>query len=259
MPSTRQVYILPKLTELIEAATVRTVEILKTAINDRGIATIALSGGSTPKPLYQAIAQADLDWDKLHIFWGDERYVPSDHPDSNENMARQAWLNQVPLPPSNIHAVPTHLSNPADSALQYEATLKAVFGTAAFGTAAFGTKAGDFPAFDLILLGIGDDGHTASLFPHTPALDVRDRLVTIGEKSGQPRITFTYPLINNAHNVLFLLAGASKQPALQQIFSPEADSKQYPAHAIRPQGNLLWMMDQSAGEGILGMEGVPQL
>ncbi len=247
MPSTRQVYILPTLTELIEAATARTVEILKTAINDRGIATIALSGGSTPKPLYQAIARTDLDWTKLHIFWGDERYVPSDHPDSNENMARQAWLDQVPFPSGNIHAVPTSLSEPIDSALQYEATLNAVFGT----------TAGNIPAFDLILLGIGDDGHTASLFPHTPALDVRDRLVTIGEKSGQPRITFTYPLINNAHNVLFLLAGASKQPALKQIFSPEADSKQYPAHAIRPQGNLLWMMDQSAGEGILGMEGVP--
>jgi 6-phosphogluconolactonase len=250
MPSTRQVYILPNLPELIESATARTIEILKAAIHDRNIATIALSGGSTPKPLYQAIAQADLDWTKLHIFWGDERYVPSDHPDSNENMARQAWLNQVPLPSTNIHAVPTDLSDPADSALQYEATLHAVFGTA-------GTSAGNLPAFDLILLGIGDDGHTASLFPHTPALEVRDRLTTVGEKSGQPRITFTYPLINNAHNVLFLLAGASKQPALQQIFSPEADPKQYPAHAIRPKGNLIWMMDQSAGEGILGMEGVP--
>jgi 6-phosphogluconolactonase len=243
----RQVHILPNLPELIEAATARTLDIIQQAIALRGIATIALSGGSTPKPLYQAIAQSNLDWTKLHIFWGDERYVPSDHPDSNENMARQAWLDQVPLPPNNIHAVPTHFPEPTDSAQQYEAKLQSVFGT----------SEGNLPAFDLILLGIGDDGHTASLFPHTPALGVRDRLITVGEKSGQPRITFTYPLINNAHNVLFLLAGASKQPALKQIFSPVADANQYPAHAIRPQGNLIWMMDQSAGEGILGMEGVP--
>ncbi len=244
---TRQVQILPTPTALIEAATARTLEILHQAIEFRGIATLALSGGSTPKPLYQAIAQSNLDWNKLHIFWGDERYVPSDHPDSNEKMARQAWLDQVPLPPSNIHAVPTHFPKPIDSALEYEATIQAVFDT----------TVGTIPAFDLILLGIGDDGHTASLFPHTPALGVRDRLITVGEKSGQARITFTYPLINNAHNVLFLLAGASKQPALQQIFSPDGDANQYPAHAIRPQGNLIWMMDQSAGEGILGMEGVP--
>lgn len=244
---TRQVQILSNLPALIEAATLRTLDILNQAIALRGIATIALSGGSTPKPLYQAIAQADLDWTKLHIFWGDERYVPSDHPDSNENMARQAWLNHVPLPTANIHAVPTHYPDPKDSALAYETQLQAVFGTVS----------GNMPAFDLILLGIGDDGHTASLFPHTAALGVIDRLITVGEKSGQPRITFTYPLINNAHNVIFLLAGASKQPALQQIFSPEADAQQYPAHAIRPQGNLIWMMDQSAGEGILGMEGVP--
>lgn len=245
---TRQVHILPTLPDLIEAATALTVEILQAAIHDRGIATIALSGGSTPKPLYQAIAQhSALDWTKLHIFWGDERYVPNDHPDSNEQMARQAWLNQVPIPPENIHPVPTTLPDPNQSAQQYEATLQQVFGTVP----------GTIPAFDLILLGIGDDGHTASLFPHTPALAVRDRLITVGEKSGQPRITFTYPLINQAHNVLFLLAGKSKQPALQQIFSPTGDPLQYPAHAIRPEGNLIWMMDQSAGEGILGMEGVP--
>jgi 6-phosphogluconolactonase len=244
---TRQVYILPTLPELLEAATARTLEILQTAIDQNGIATIALSGGSTPKPLYQALSTSNLDWQKLHIFWGDERYVPSDHPDSNENMARQAWLNQVPLPPENIHPVPTHLANPADSAQQYELTLQQIFEI----------KPGVFPSFDLILLGIGDDGHTASLFPHTAALGVHDRLITVGEKSGQPRITFTYPLINQAHNVMFLLTGASKQPALREIFSANADANLYPAHAIRPQGNLLWMMDRSAGEGILGMEGVP--
>ncbi len=242
---TRQVQILPTIPKLIEAATDRTIQILKDAIAQNGIATIALSGGSTPKPLYQALVLADIDWSRLHVFWGDERYVPSDHPESNEKMARQAWLNHVPLPPENIHPVLTHLADPADSAQQYEATIHQVCGT----------KLGQFPAFDLILLGIGDDGHTASLFPHTPSLEVRDRLITVGEKSGQTRITFTYPLINHAHNVLFVLAGESKRPALKEIFAANSDFHQYPAFAVRPQGNLIWMMDQAAGEGLLGLEG----
>lgn len=242
---TRQVQILPTIPQLIEAATDRTIQILKDAIAQNGIATIALSGGNTPKPLYQALVLADIDWSRLHVFWGDERYVPSDHPESNEKMARQAWLNHVPLPPENIHPVLTHLADPADSAQQYEATIHQVCGT----------TSGQFPAFDLILLGIGDDGHTASLFPHTPSLEVRDRLITVGEKSGQTRITFTYPLINNAHNVLFVLAGESKRPALKEIFAANSDFHQYPAFAVCPQGNLIWMMDQAAGEGLLGLEG----
>ncbi len=243
---TRQVQILPTIPKLIEAATDRTIQILKDAIAQNGIATIALSGGSTPKPLYQALVLADIDWSRLHVFWGDERYVSNDHAESNEKMARQAWLNHVPLPSENIHPVLTNLADPAHSAQQYEATIHQICGT----------TSGDFPAFDLILLGIGDDGHTASLFPHTPSLEVRDRLITVGEKSGQTRITFTFPLINHAHNVLFVLAGESKRPALKEIFATNSDFHQYPAFAVRPQGNLIWMMDQAAGEGILGLEGV---
>ena len=243
---TRQVQILPTIPKLTEAATDRTIQILKDAIAQNGIATIALSGGSTPKPLYQALVLADIDWSRLHIFWGDERYVSNDHAESNEKMARQAWLSHVPLPSENIHPVLTHLADPADSAQQYEATIHQICGT----------TSGNFPAFDLILLGIGDDGHTASLFPHTPSLEVHDRLITVGEKSGQTRITFTFPLINQAHNVLFVLAGESKRPALKEIFAVNSDFHQYPAFAVRPQGNLIWMMDQAAGEGILGLEGV---
>ncbi len=250
---TRSIQILPTLTELIPHASNTILDRLTQAINTRGIATIALSGGSTPKPLYQQLAQANFPWEKLHIFWGDERYVPSDHPDSNEKMAREAWLDHVAIPASNIHAVPTGLPNPADAATQYEQTLQQVFNLSGEEIPA------SIPALDVILLGMGDDAHTASLFPQTAALNVVDRLVTTGEKSGQPRITFTIPLINQAHCVLFLLAGRSKQPALQQVFAPSNDPTLYPSRFIQPQGECLWMMDRAAGEGILGMEGVKVL
>ena len=213
-------------------------EKLHSAIQARGMFTIALSGGSTPKPLYEAIARQNLPWDKIHVFWGDERYVPSDDPDSNFRMAGEAWLNQVDLPASNIHPMPTDQADPATSAHLYEQELQEFFKTAP----------GEFPAFDLILLGMGDDGHTASLFPHTDALQVCDRLITVGNKDGQPRITFTVPLINQARCVLFVVAGASKRPALAQVFAPTGDDLAYPSRLIQPQAELWWLLDQSAGQ-----------
>ena len=232
------VEVLPDKSALIE----RSLEIMLTKIEDaiaqRGIVTITLAGGSTPKPLYEKLAEQDLPWEKIHVFWGDERYVPADHPDSNQGMARRAWLDQVPLPAANIHPMLTSATNPADAAAQHEAELQAFFKI----------SAGAFPSFDIILLGIGDDGHTDSLFPHTEALQVRDRLITVGNKDGQPRITFTAPLINHAHTVLFLVAGASKRPALDHIFAPEDDDTLYPARLIQPQGELWWLLDQAAGE-----------
>jgi 6-phosphogluconolactonase len=210
---------------------------LETAIEQRGIFTIALSGGSTPKPLYEAIANQKLPWDKIHVFWGDERYVPPNHPDSNELMARQAWLDRVDIPAANIHATPTLEGNPAVSAAKYEQHLQEFFHSAP-------TK---FPSLDVVLLGMGDDAHTASLFPHTDALKVRDRLITVGNKDGNPRITFTYPFINAARSVIFVVAGANKRPALAQIFAPEADDFAYPSRLIQPQGELWWLLDAAAG------------
>jgi 6-phosphogluconolactonase len=225
-----------------DALIARSLEIILTKLEDaiaqREIATIALAGGSTPKPLYEKLAKQDLPWEKIHIFWGDERYVPADHPDSNEGMARRAWLDKVPLPAANIHPMPTSAADPAAAAAQHEAELQAFFNL----------STGAFPALDIILLGIGDDGHTASLFPHTDSLQVRDRLITVGNKDGQPRITFTAPLINHAHSVLFLVAGASKRPALNHIFAPEGDDTLYPARLIQPQGELWWLLDRTAGE-----------
>ncbi|MEO1209673.1 MAG: 6-phosphogluconolactonase [Cyanobacteria bacterium J06638_20] len=232
----RRIEIFPDKAALVSRALVNTVEILEAAIAQTGRATIALAGGSTPKPLYAALAQQALPWDAIHVFWGDERYVPPTDADSNEGMARKAWLDQVPFPPDNIHPMPTDAVDPAIAAEQHNQHLQQFFQV----------NPGEFPALDLILLGMGDDGHTASLFPKTAALTVSDRLVTVGQKANQPRLTFTAPFINQAHHVMFLIAGADKQSALQNVLAPTGDATLYPSRLIQPQGYLYWLLDQSA-------------
>ena len=166
---------------LIERCRAVMLETIENAIAARGKATLALSGGSTPKPLYASLTKANLPWDQLYIFWGDERYVPHDHERSNVRMTRGALLNHVPIPASIIFPMPTSAGNPATDAATYEQTLKQFFKL----------KDKEFPAIDFVLQGMGDDGHTASLFPHTDALTVSDRLITVGNQNGDPRITFT--------------------------------------------------------------------
>jgi 6-phosphogluconolactonase len=229
--------VLPNATALIERSLSLTVEKITNAIQNKEKCSLALSGGSTPKALYEALAKQSLPWEKIHIFWGDERYVSRDHSDSNQRMARQAWLNLVPIPAENIHPMPTESGDPSVDAQTHEAQLREFFQVVP----------GEFPALDVVLLGMGDDGHTASLFPQTAALDVRDRLITVGKKDGQPRLTFTIPLINKAHCVIFIVSGENKRPALAQIMVPEADDKTYPSRFIKPQGELWWLLDQAAG------------
>ncbi|BAQ62108.1 6-phosphogluconolactonase [Geminocystis sp. NIES-3708] len=219
---------------LITQATALIIQKIKEAIVKNNICTIALAGGSTPKPIYEAIAQTDLPWDKIHIFWGDERYVLPNHPDSNEKMAREAWLDKVDIPPNNIHAMPTTANNPQADADKHNQELLNFFEITS-----------GFPTFDLILLGMGDDGHTASLFPHTQALQVCDRLITVGNKEDSLRLTFTVPLINQANCVIFLVSGSNKQEALQQVFSETGDTNQYPSKLIKPQGELIWFISNS--------------
>ncbi len=240
MTQSKFIEVLPDLGSLINRSLAIILSQIEVAIADHGYCSIVLAGGSTPKPLYAAIARQDLPWEKLYIFWGDERYVAPDHPDSNQLMARLAWLDQVSLPSANIHPMPTDSDNPAADAQNYERKLQDFFDL----------TPGQFPPFDIILLGIGDDAHTASLFPKTEALEVVDRLVTVGNKDGQPRITLTIPALNQAANILFLVAGASKKPALAQIFASIADNKLYPARFIQPQGNLWWLLDAAAGEDL---------
>ncbi|MGH2412479.1 MAG: 6-phosphogluconolactonase [Microcystaceae cyanobacterium] len=230
--------ILPNKQALIERALMIVLEKIKAAIRERNQFTIALSGGSTPKPVYELISAQSIPWEKIQVFWGDERYVPPNHPDSNQRMARQAWLDRVDIPGANIQPMPTESNTPTVDAENYENELRQWFQV----------SPGAFPVFDLILLGMGDDGHTASLFPHTEALKVHDNLVTVGNKDGQPRLTFTAPLINQSRCVIFLVAGASKRPALAQVFAPSGDEMTYPSRLIQPQGELWWLLDQEAGE-----------
>jgi 6-phosphogluconolactonase len=237
---TQKVSIYPDRQALVEAAFTLVVERIRAAIAERQSCAIALSGGSTPQPLYAALATADLPWHQIYIFWGDERYVPATHPDSNYGMTKRVWLDLVPIPTANVHPMPTNLTQPQLAADDYDRQI----------VAHFGLEPAFIPVFDIILLGMGDDGHTASLFPHTAALSVLDRLVTVGEKDGQPRLTFTFPLINQARSVIFLVSGASKQTALAEVFAPICDATTYPSRQIQPQGELLWLLDAAAGDGL---------
>lgn len=235
------VEVLPDRKALIERSLSLVVTKIQAAIENRGKCTIALAGGNTPKPLYEALAQQSLPWNKLEIFWGDERYVSPDHLDSNQLMARQAWLQPVSFPETNIHPMTTTAQDPHLDAQKHEAELRQIFQLAS----------GEFPNFDLILLGIGDDGHTASLFPQTDALKVTDRLVTVGNKGGEPRLTFTVPLLNHARCVIFIVNGENKRPALKEIFAPQGDEMMYPARLVQPQGELWWLLDASAGQELI--------
>ncbi|MEO1432016.1 MAG: 6-phosphogluconolactonase [Cyanobacteria bacterium J06632_19] len=234
---TKKVEVLPDKKALVERAQSLILSKIETAIQQRGRFTIALSGGSTPKPLYEALGKQQLPWDKIHVLWGDERYVAANHPDSNQLMARTAWLDKINIPAGNIHAMPTDASNPADAAAQHEKELQKFFNS----------KPGEFPAIDVILLGMGDDAHTASLFPNTEALKVTDKLVTVGNKDSSVRLTFTYPFINAAECVIFLVAGENKRAALAQVFAPTASETTYPSRLIQPQKEIWWLLDEAAG------------
>lgn len=234
----KSVEILADKTALIERALELVLAQIDTTLAQCDRCTLVLSGGSTPKPLYEAIAARDLPWEKIHIFWGDERYVPPSHPDSNEKMAREAWLDRVSIPPDNIHPMPTAAGNPETDAQTYDRQLQEFFGL----------SAGQFPSFDIMLLGMGDDGHTASLFPHTQALQVCERLVTVGNKDGQPRLTLTVPVLNQSRCTLFLVAGENKQTALREVFAPNGDPLAYPSRFVQPiDGTLWWLLDEPAG------------
>ncbi|KYC42201.1 6-phosphogluconolactonase [Scytonema hofmannii PCC 7110] len=236
----KKVEVLTDRAALVSQALELIISKMETAIAEQGRFTIALAGGSTPKPLYEAIASQNLPWDKIHVFWGDERYVPPDHPDSNQLMARNAWLDRVEIPTANIHSMPTDEADPAMAAAKYEKHLQEFFHS----------SPGEFPSLDVVLLGMGDDAHTASLFPHTAALKVKDKLITVGNKDDNQRLTFTYPFINAARCVMFLATGANKKPALAQVFAPTADDLAYPTRLIQPKGELLWLLDAAAGSDL---------
>jgi len=236
--------------ELTRAAAGEFVRCAKEAVRQLGRFTVALSGGTTPRALYCLLATQPtfrtlLPWRSAHFFWGDERHVPPDHEDSNYRVAREAMLSLVEIPPENIHRI--HAENPdaAAVAAEYESELLRFFAP----------KASKLPRFDLVLLGMGPDGHTASLFPGSDALHVQDRLVTATwvEKFHGHRITLTLPVLNNAATVLFLAAGKEKAEVVREVLSrveqPVKAETRFPASLVRPtNGRLLWIVDELAAQ-----------
>ncbi len=211
----------------------------RAAIGERGRFIVALSGGSTPHALYASLEPRDLPWDRVEVFFGDERCVPPDHEDSNYRMVREALLSRVPIPHASIHRICGEMEDPEDAAAEYEADLRR----------SFGLGEGDWPHFDLALLGLGADGHTASLFPGSRALRERVRLVaaTDDAKSGLRRITLTPPVFESARCAMFLVSGEGKAEALRAALEGPRDPERVPAQIIEPRGGrLLWLVDAAA-------------
>lgn len=204
--------------------------------------TVALSGGSTPKRLYELLADPaepfrdQIAWNETHFFFTDERHVPPDHPDSNYRMVNEALFSRAPVPKQNVHRIRAENPSAQEAAEEYEVEMHRSFGEA-------------IPAFDLILLGLGEDGHTASLFPHSPALKETRRLVVAPwvEKFNAYRITLTLPVLNNGSSVVFLVTGPSKAEILREVIKTDKKPDLYPAQAVSPtSGEVSWFIDKAA-------------
>ena len=224
-------------------AAAATVELINAAIAARGRCSLALSGGDTPRGLHRLLGSQYRDhisWANVHIFWGDDRYVPADHPESNYRMARETLLDHVPCPAENIHPMPTHFSSAAEAAATYEKTLRMHFDGA------------DGPAFDLNILGIGEDAHTASVFPASAAVDERDRWVMDVRTNAAiaTRLTLTLPALSQSINIHVLVAGAAKASAMRRALATDPDPHRYPASGIRRGAGVVWWVDQAAAREI---------
>jgi len=234
-----EIKVFPDANALIRAAAELYVSVHNAALASHGRFYVALSGGSTPKALYELLSsdeyRAQIDWTHTYFFWGDERCVPPDHADSNYRMARESLLNHVPIPQDHIYRMRGEV-DPEQAAGEYEGVLKALF-------------RGENTRFDLLLLGMGDDGHTASLFPHTAALQEKQRLVVANylEAKGIWRITLTTRAINAAVNIAFLVSGAAKSDRLRDVLKGEYQPEHLPSQLIKPDnGTLLWLVDAAA-------------
>ncbi len=224
----------------------RLVTLGRAAIQARGRFTLSVSGGTTPAPLYDRLADPGLaralDWSAVHVFWGDDRWVPHDHPDSNVRLVREHWLARTPTPPAHVHPPRSGGPDPDAAAADYAAVLRI----------AFGVGPPDTPVVDLHLIGVGEDGHTASLFPGSAALDETERLVLAPwvPQLGAYRITLTLPVFNHAREVWTLVSGAKKAPVVRQVIEEldrpvRADT--LPAARVRPtSGRLVWLLDEAA-------------
>lgn len=228
------------------------------AVRERDLFAMALSGGKTPRLLYESLAgppfRTAMPWPKTHFFWSDERCVPADHPDSNYRTAWDALIRDGVPPASNVHRVSVELTPPTAAAEDYDSRLRNFFGLTqgAWTGPAAETRSAILPAFDLILLGIGPDGHTASLFAGDSALEEKSRWVVAVERpQGSPpvpRITFTIPLINSAQKVIFLVSGAAKEAVLKAILDDPTQARDiYPAARVNPKGSVMVLHDCDLG------------
>jgi 6-phosphogluconolactonase len=235
-------------TAVARAAALEFVNLATTALETHDRCAVALAGGSTPKSMYSLLADDEslrekVPWDRLHFFWGDERQVPPEHQDSNYRMAFEAMLAKIPVPPKNIHRMAGEEPDAAKAAEAYERDLQDFFQLGP----------GQMPRFDLVLLGMGPDGHTASLFPGSTAIRETTRLVAANwvEKFRTYRLTLTFPVLNNAACVIFLVCGAEKTEVLRKVLQPDNGAGKYPAQLIVPvDGRLFWLLDESAAAGL---------
>ncbi len=234
----KEILIFDNIEKIIDHAVEKWTEVAEQSVKEKGIFTAALSGGRTPVMLHKALSEKKgLPWDRTHIFIVDERFVPFDHEDSNFLMIQNTLLKHVRIPSENIHPVQTENSTPVLSAEKYEKEMLSFFNI----------SENEFPRFDLIFLGIGEDGHTASLFPGTPALNETIHLaaaVTQSVKPGKERVTLTFPAINNAGNIILMATGVDKASAIREVI--EEDSSM-PAAMVRPErGKLFFLLDKDA-------------
>ena len=232
----RRLLILPDAQSLAAAAAE---EFIRASSGSTGVFRVALSGGTTPKALYELLAdekgpyRARVPWPRLHFFWSDERCVPPDHPDSNYRMAFEAMLSRVPVPPAHVHRIEGELEDAGEAAHRYEELIVNQFDA--------------LPRFDWIFLGMGADGHTASLFPGTMAVVEKKKLVTDVwiESKKSHRVSLTFPVLNMAKTVAFLVAGADKAETARLVLEG-APSTAHPASLVQPRGELLWLLDRAA-------------
>jgi 6-phosphogluconolactonase len=229
------------------AAAVELKRVAQECVQERGIFTLSLAGGSTPRKLYGLLGSApefhDFPWQETHLFFGDERHVPPTHIDSNYLMVSSTLLVSGLVPAANVHRICAELPDANMAALNYDVEMHEFFGE--------NLRRDGFPRFDVVLLGMGPDGHTASLFPGTKALEEKERWVVANwvEKFNSARITFTYPVLNAAANVWLLVAGADKTDMLHEVLVAERSEKVYPVQHVRPvDGQKIWMLDRAAAE-----------
>ncbi len=239
------VHVHPDLDRLSQAATRSFAErITATVARDR-VCSVALPGGSTPRHLYQLLAtqyRDEVPWDRVWLFWGDERYVPYDDPQSNYRLVQETLLQHISIPAGNVHPMPTDWPDPDEAARVYEKLLRSRFSSA-------------WPCFDLVLLGLGADGHIASIFPGSPVFDEPARWVMVARApvsvSPPVRLTLTLPVINHARCVFFLVSGAEKADAVRRALAGPPDPRACPASAVRPAaGVVVWWVDEQAAKFI---------